>query len=78
VRARLTRALTSPPGKRTYARAWLSVDNGEYVVAPVGGSGSHLIAGLAGANSFVVIPEETSELEAGTAVTVMMLERRHR
>jgi len=78
VRARLTKALTSPPGKRTYARGWLSVDKGEYVVAPVGGSGSHLIAGLAGANSFVVIPEDTSEVEAGTAVTVMMLERRHR
>ena len=49
VRARLTSAVTSPPGKRTYARAWVTVEKGEYVVRPVGGSGSHLIASLAGA-----------------------------
>ena len=78
VRARVTEPLTSPPGKRTFARAWLSVDKGEYVVAPVGGSGSHLIASLAGANSFVVVPEDVTDVAAGSAVTVMLLERRQR
>jgi molybdopterin molybdotransferase len=78
VRAKLTEPLTSPPGKRTYARAWLSVQKGAYVVAPVGGSGSHLIGSLAGANAFVVVPERTTSLEAGAAVTVMLLERRQR
>ena len=78
VRARLSEPLTSPPGKRTFARAWLSVDNGEYVVSPVGGSGSHLIASLAGANAFVVIPEDVTEVAAGAPVTAMLLERRQR
>jgi molybdopterin molybdotransferase len=78
VRARLSATLTSPPGKRTFARGWLSVDKGEYVVSPVGGSGSHLIASLAGANAFVVIPEDVTEVVAGSAVTTMLLERRQR
>jgi molybdopterin molybdotransferase len=78
VRARLTSSVTSPPGKRTYARAWVTVEKGEYVVRPVGGSGSHLIASLAGANAFVVVPETTTELEAGAVVTTMLLERRQR
>ena len=41
-----------------------------------GGSGSHLIASLAGANALVVVPEKTTELEAGATVSVMLLERR--
>jgi molybdopterin molybdotransferase len=76
VRARLKAPLTSPKGKRSFARAHLTVDKGTYSVHPVGGSGSHLIASLAGANALVVVPEETTELAAGSAVTVMLLERR--
>jgi molybdopterin molybdotransferase len=76
VRARLTAPLTSPPGKRSFARAHLTVDKGSYTVEPVGGSGSHLIASLAGANALVVVPEDTTQLDAGAAVTVMLLERR--
>jgi molybdopterin molybdotransferase len=78
VRARLTERVTSPPGKRTYARAWISVDKGEYVVRPVGGSGSHLIASLAGANALVVVPESSTALDKGAVVTAMLLERRQR
>ena len=78
VRARLTESLSSPPGKRSFARAWLSVEGGTYVVSPVGGSGSHLIASLSAANALVVVPESTTELEANATVDVMMLERRQR
>ena len=78
VRARLIGRLSSPPGRRGYARAWLSTESGEYVVKPVGGSGSHLIASLAGANALVVVPEDVTDLENGAAVNVMMLERRQR
>ena len=76
VRARLTAPLTSPPGKRSFARAHLTVDKGSYTAHPVGGSGSHLIASLAGANALVVVPEQTTQLDAGATVTVMLLERR--
>jgi molybdopterin molybdotransferase len=76
VRARLTGPVTSPPGKRSFARAQLSVTGGTYSATPIGGSGSHLIASLAGANCFVVVPEKVTELEAGATVSVMLLERR--
>jgi molybdopterin molybdotransferase len=76
VRARLTSPLTSPPGKRTFARARMTVEDGTYVVTPVGGSGSHLIASLAQANAFAVVPESVSSLDAGDVVTTMLLERR--
>jgi molybdopterin molybdotransferase len=78
VRARLTDPLTSPPGKRSFARSWLSVEAGTYAVRPVGGSGSHLIASLAAANALIVVPEATTQIDAGTTVDVMMLERRQR
>jgi molybdopterin molybdotransferase len=76
LRAHLTAPLTSPPGKRSYARAQVSVDHGSYSATPVGGGGSHLIASLAHANALVVIPEKVTELEAGATVAVMLLERR--
>ena len=77
VRATLHGRLVSPPGKRTFARAQLTVTKGAYSVKPVGGGGSHLIASLAHANALVVVPEQVTELESGATVTVMLLERRH-
>jgi molybdopterin molybdotransferase len=77
VRARLTQPLVSPAGRRQFVRVRLTVEDGEYVAAPVGGAGSHLIAAMAHANALAVVPEEITELPAGTPVPVMVLERRH-
>jgi molybdopterin molybdotransferase len=77
VRARLSEGVQSPAGKRSYLRGWLSVDGGAYAVRAVGGRGSHLIASLAAANALIVVPEDQTEVEAGAAVSVMLLERRH-
>jgi molybdopterin molybdotransferase len=77
VRARLAEGVRSPAGKRSYLRGWLSVDGGAYAVRAVGGTGSHLIASLAAANALIVVPEDQTEVEAGAAVSVMLLERRH-
>ena len=76
VRAVCTEALTSPAGKRQFARGWLSVEDGRYVVRPFGAQGSHLVNDLAHANCFVVVPEDVTEVPAGGTVTVMVLERR--
>ena len=78
VRARLTAPLSSPSGKRSFARGSLTVEAGKYVVSPVGGSGSHLIASLSAANALIVVPESATELDADATVDVMMLERRQR
>ena len=76
VRATCLQALTSVPGKRQFARAWLDVADGRYVVRPVGGHGSHLVGDLAHSNSLVVVPEDVTEVPEGGTVEVMVLERR--
>lgn len=76
VRAVCTEALTSPAGKRQYARGWLDVVEGRYVVRPVGGPGSHLVGDLAHANCLIVVREDVTALPEGGAVEVMVLERR--
>ncbi|MFZ0322946.1 MAG: gephyrin-like molybdotransferase Glp [Actinomycetes bacterium] len=76
VRAELQSSVTSPAGKRQFLRAWLDVSDGRYVVRPIGGPGSHLLAGLSQANALIVVPEETTAVSQGEAVSVMLLERR--
>jgi molybdopterin molybdotransferase len=76
VRATLTTAVTSPEGKRSYLRGRMEVREGVYTVDPVGGAGSHLVADLALANAFIVVPEHVTEIPVGSTVSTMMLERR--
>ena len=68
--------LTSPPGKRSFLRVRLEVKDGAYVVTPVSGAGSHLVAGLARANAFAIVPEDVERVAVGQPVQVMVLERR--
>jgi molybdopterin molybdotransferase len=76
VRATLTEGITKSEGKRAYVRGRIEVREGAYTVAPVGGMGSHLVADLALANAFIVVPEHVTSVPAGATVSVMMLERR--
>jgi len=76
VRATLTEPIAKSEGKRSYVRARIEVRDGAYAVTPVGGMGSHLVADLALANSFIVVPEHVTAVPAGSTVSVMMLERR--
>ncbi|WP_309248672.1 gephyrin-like molybdotransferase Glp [Streptomyces sp. MNP-20] len=73
VRARLdaAEALASPPGKRQFLRGRHDADTG--TVTPVGGSGSHLVAALAQADALIVVPEDTTSVEPGTEVDVVLL-----
>jgi molybdopterin molybdotransferase len=68
--------LVSPLTKRSFLRVWLEVKDGRYVIGPVSGVGSHLIAGMARANALAVVPEGVDHVAAGSPVQVMMLERR--
>jgi molybdopterin molybdotransferase len=78
VSARALADLTSPRGKRSYLRVLLEVRDGAYVVSPVSGPGSHLLAGLARANALAVLDSEVEHVPAGAPVPVMLLERRAR
>jgi molybdopterin molybdotransferase len=74
VRAVLADPIVSPRGRRQFARGHLAVEDGRYVVRPAGGQGSHMLGALAKANALVVIPEDVTEVKAGTAVAVLRLD----
>ncbi|GHE10848.1 molybdopterin molybdotransferase MoeA [Klenkia taihuensis] len=67
--ARLAGPLTSPAGRRQFLRGRL--DGG--TVELVGGAGSHLVASLARSDVLVVVPEEVTELPAGSEVEVVLV-----
>jgi molybdopterin molybdotransferase len=69
--AALTTPVTAPPGRRQYRRGHHDPLAG--VVTPVGGPGSHLLASLAAADCLFVVPEEVTELRAGSSVEVISL-----
>jgi molybdopterin molybdotransferase len=73
-RARLTHSLSSPGGRRQYRRGEVGTDEQGTYVAPVGGAGSHLVGDLASANCLIVLREDTTSVEAGESVEVLMLE----
>ncbi|MFN2540274.1 MAG: gephyrin-like molybdotransferase Glp [Mycobacteriales bacterium] len=74
VSARAGTDLSSPLGRRSFLRAWLEVKDGAYVVTPV--ASSSVVAGLSRANALAIVPEPVEHVATGTAVQVVMLERR--
>ena len=72
VTAALAAPLTSTAGRRQYRRGVVDAVAG--TVAEVGGPPSHLLGALARADCFFVVPEETTELPAGSPVEVRLLE----
>jgi molybdopterin molybdotransferase len=78
VDARLLSPITSTKARRGYLRGQLLRDesNGEYLVQPLGTSGSHLLASLAEANCLINVDEELTEVAAGEQVKVAFLAQR--
>ncbi|MGW1075751.1 molybdotransferase-like divisome protein Glp [Streptomyces sp. NPDC002537] len=60
---------SSPKGRRQFLRA--RHEDGRVTV--VGGAGSHLVKALADANALIVVPEDTTSVEAGTELDVILL-----
>ncbi|MFJ3975219.1 gephyrin-like molybdotransferase Glp [Streptomyces sp. NPDC090021] len=65
------KALGSPAGRRQFLRGAYDAESG--TVSAVGGSGSHLIAALAHADSLMVVPEDVTSVEPGTELEVVLL-----
>lgn len=72
--ARLTHGLSSPAGKQQMVRAAWDRDRGGAFVSPVGGHGSHLLGDLASSNALIVVPPDTTALQAGDMVQVLRLD----
>lgn len=66
----LSAPLVSVVGKRQFLRGRAIGENGVDVVS---GPGSHLVAGLAAADLFVIVPEHVTELAAGSSVQTWAL-----
>ncbi|MGC5582931.1 molybdopterin-binding protein [Ornithinimicrobium sp. W1665] len=63
--------------RTTYTRVRLTRDvTGEYAVEPVGGSGSHLVAGLAMADALAVGGADEEEVAVGSQVELLLLRPR--
>lgn len=64
----------SPEGRQQYHRVRVQRDvSGAYAVEPVGGPGSHLVAGLAAADGLAIVPAEVTEVVTGSTVDVLPL-----
>ena len=72
VTAALAEPLTSTPGRRQFRRGVLDAVTG--LVAEVGGPPSHLLAALARADCFFVVPEDVTEMASGASVEVWLLD----
>lgn len=72
--ARLTHGISSPAGKQQMVRAAWDRDRGGAFVSPVGGHGSHLLGDLAASDALIVVPPETTALQAGDMVQVLRLD----
>jgi molybdopterin molybdotransferase len=67
----------SPEGKSQYARVSVALDTtGAYAVRPAGGSGSHLVGGLAQADALAVVDPDVTEVAVGHTVPIILLRER--
>jgi molybdopterin molybdotransferase len=75
ISARLTSPVTSIPGRRGYLRGRLLREQatGDYLVQPIGTSGTHLLSSIGEANGLIVLPEELTEATVDEQVTVAFL-----
>jgi molybdopterin molybdotransferase len=75
VRAITHQGISSAPGKRQFVRGRFEIDNMGAHVTPVGGHGSPLVGDLAEANALIVVPEDTTRVDPGSQVQVLVLDR---
>jgi molybdopterin molybdotransferase len=75
ITARLLSPVNSIAGRRGYLRGRLlrEVATGEYLVQPLGTSGTQLLTALAEANCLIELPEEVTEVTVNEHVTVAFL-----
>ncbi len=73
--ATLQRPLRSMRDKQQLVRAHADISADGVRVTPVGGAGSHLIAGLAQADALIVLAEGVTRVDQGEQVPVLLLDR---
>jgi molybdopterin molybdotransferase len=74
VRATCTDAMSSPLGRKQFARGRFEVTGRGAEVTPVGGHGSHLLGGLSRSNALIVVPEDVTAVRAGDQAELWLLD----
>jgi molybdopterin molybdotransferase len=79
IQARLTSPVTSVKGRRGYVRGRLLREQatGDYLVQPLGTSGTHLLSSIGEANGLIILPEDLTEATVDEQVTVAFLPAPH-
>jgi len=69
--AKCTSKLKKRPGRKDFQRGIMSSDeNGQLIVDTTGIQGSHMLSSMAKANCFIVLEQDTGDIEAGELVEV--------
>jgi molybdopterin molybdotransferase len=69
---RLEEPLKHAPGRREYARAHVSCEEGVWIARPTRSQGSGNSSSLMGSNGLIVLPEESTGYAAGDTATALM------
>jgi molybdopterin molybdotransferase len=73
--ARVQEPMRSMRGRQQLVRARVDAGADGLLVTPVGGSGSHLIGGLARADALIVLAEGVTRVDQGEQVPVLLLDQ---
>jgi molybdopterin molybdotransferase len=75
ITARLTSPVNSTKGRRGYVRGRLLREEatGDYLVQPLGTSGTHLLSSVGEANGLIILPDDVTEATVDEHVTVAFL-----
>jgi molybdopterin molybdotransferase len=74
VKAVVATALRSNPGERQFVRVQVAHDGQRWVATPTGAG--HVLFGLATANGLAIVPDDVTDVPAGSTLTTWLLERR--
>ena len=74
IAAELTEPIYNNDGRRVYARAVITKQNGEYRARLTGNQSSNLLTSMAGANGLAICPEDEPVKNPGQTVEVQMLD----
>ena len=72
MRARLTGSVRQKPGRAWYRLARVDLRDGAFEATPVRSSGSGDMISAARANAFVVVPADSTGIEAGGTVRALL------
>ncbi|MQG76529.1 MAG: molybdopterin molybdotransferase MoeA [SAR202 cluster bacterium] len=74
VQATLREAIHNFDGRRVYARAIVTKEDGRYYATLTGPQGSNILTSMARANGLAICPENLTEMPAGATAEVQMLD----